>query len=176
MAGPFHSQIGVDTSSTDRNHPRRRGRTAAPSAQRLGSVSSRAGRSAGNAGPYIPLCRDHLGDQATHQALHLRGERQEDGEVLTAGILEIAVGVEPLDLRAAAGKRPDEAPALLLGHAEDPFRLLDQLGGDLLRGMQMRGHAELLKSACEASESGRPGRAVKAGTHGPQGEIIVPLK
>src|SRR5262249_19276409 len=104
------------------------------------------------------------------------GERQENGEVLTAGILEIAVGVEPLDLRRRRREAADEAPALLLGHAEDPFRLLDQLGGDLLRGMLMRGHVELVKSALRGLRERAAGPGCQAGTHGPQGEMIVPLK
>src|SRR5262249_17406602 len=86
--------------------------------------------------PVVPtlsclLCRDHLGDPATHEALHARTERQEDGEILTPGIFEVAIGIEALDLRCRRREATDQALTLLLGHAEDPLRLLDQLGGDL---------------------------------------------
>src|SRR5436190_3157188 len=70
--------------------------------------------------------RNQFRDASAHQALEADAEIEESGRVLSMGILHIRFGIESLDLGCCLRKPADEAPALILRHAEDPFGLLDK--------------------------------------------------
>src|SRR5580700_11376537 len=110
-----------------------------------------------------------------HQALEACAEGQECVEVLAAGILDVAVGVEAPDLRSRGREAADEVPALILRHAEDPFRLLDQLWRDRPGFMLVGGHAEAIERIPRLRRQRTAWRDRQPGADGTHGDRTEPV-